>query len=72
MADPDAEVADAGGLVTEFGPLLPGLKEYATHSRIRYYYLLNQLTEPGGTYIDPYIERLRRAVAENVLRSPAY
>jgi hypothetical protein len=59
------EVADASGPVSEFGPILPGLKPYATHSRIRYYYLLNRMTAPGSSYFDPYIDQLREAVAKD-------
>ncbi len=56
------EITDVSGAVTEHGPILPGLKDYATHSQIRYYYLLNQLTSPKGDYSEGYIDQLRKEI----------
>ena len=47
------EVTDAGGVTAERGPILPGLKSYRTHAQIRYYYLLNRLTDAGVPILTP-------------------
>jgi hypothetical protein len=60
------EVVGASGEVVEYGPILPGLRKHETHSSgIRYYYLFNQLMDTNGPYLDAYLEKLRREVAES-------
>ena len=58
------EIQETSGASSERGPILPGLKPYRTHAQIRYYYLLNRLTDAGSPYFDAYVERLGDEVRE--------
>ena len=61
----EIDVVDRSGEVSVRGPILPGLKPYRTHSKIRYYYLLNSLTDAGQPYLGAYVKQLGEAVAED-------
>ena len=46
-----------------FGAILPDLRDYQTHDRIRHYYFFKSLTETGNVYFDDYVDGLRVALA---------
>ncbi|MGI9240678.1 MAG: hypothetical protein ACR2RV_07750, partial [Verrucomicrobiales bacterium] len=61
----EIDVVDGSGETSVRGPILPGLKPYRTHAKIRYYYLLNSLTDAGQPYLGAYVKQLGEAVAED-------
>jgi hypothetical protein len=56
------EITDASGASSERGPILPGLRPYRTHAQIRYYYLLNRLTDHQQPYLGAYVKGLGEEV----------